>query len=222
MHSKTSLKGVLFDLDGTLLDTAPDLGAAMNRFLQARNLPTLSSVQTRGIVGRGMKGFLKMALDMDENHHDYLGFSAELFEYYQKHMFDSTQLFSGIHEVLDYLFVNQIPWGIVTNKPGRFTDELIKYLPELQKAQCIISCDTLKNCKPHPEPILHACRLMSVEPQDCIYIGDAEIDIIASKAAGMPVIAALYGYIDDQENPLDWQANGYINHPSELISIFKK
>ncbi|MDR3492821.1 MAG: HAD-IA family hydrolase [Gammaproteobacteria bacterium] len=222
MQKTTTLKGVLFDLDGTLLDTAPGFSAAINRFLRIRNLPQFSTHEIRSNVGRGIKGFLKETLNIDEHHQDYRPHSAELFNYYHEHMFDDIQLFSGMDEILDYLSEHHIPWGIVTNKPSRFTDELIKHLPALQKAQCVISADTLNNCKPHPEPILHACKLMNVEPQDCIYVGDAEIDIIASKAAGMPVIAALYGYIHTSEDPLIWLADGYINHPSELLSILKR
>lgn len=214
---KNSPHAVLFDLDGTLLDTSTDLSTALNRVLKARNLAPLQYAQTRPIVGHGCKAMLKLALDMNEDHPEYLSLCDELLEYYFEHVSETSQFFPGIEEVLQYLEKNNIPWGIVTNKPGRFTKVLVEGLALNKRTPCIISGDTLSKAKPHPEPLLHACKLLGVEPASCLYIGDAEIDVIASKAAGIPVLTALYGFISPEEIPQDWKANGYINHPSEII-----
>jgi HAD superfamily hydrolase (TIGR01549 family) len=121
--------------------------------------------------------------------------------------------------VLQYLEESKTPWGIVTNKPERFTLKLIEKLQLTARAACIVSGDTLKNSKPHPEPILHACQLLQQNPAECLYVGDSEIDVIASRAAGSPVLTALYGYISAEEDPYQWNADGYIKHPDEIITL---
>ncbi|MDR3477501.1 MAG: phosphoglycolate phosphatase [Gammaproteobacteria bacterium] len=216
-REKQIAKGILFDLDGTLLDTAVDLSQALNRILQARGLAPLSLPVIRPSVGRGCKGLLKLGLNMDEDHPEYLGLCDELLGYYEEHMFDTTQLFPGMESILTHLENTGIPWGIVTNKPGRFTAELLKRLKLNDRANCVISGDTLANRKPHPEPVLRACELLNQKPGECLYVGDAEIDIIASKAAGTPVVVAMYGYIASDEDPKTWNADGYIHHPAEIM-----
>jgi len=215
---KPAINAVLFDLDGTLLDTAADLAHALNNLRKVRQLPLIPLEKIRPEAGRGCQGLLKMGFDMDMSHPDYDSFSEELLNYYHSHLCDNTDLFTGMPEVLTYLEQHAIPWGIVTNKPQRFTQQLVEHIPALSKTNCIISGDSLTNRKPHPEPILHACALLKQKPQDCLYVGDSEIDIIASRAAGTPVLAALYGYIGVDENPQQWGADGYIEHPAEIIS----
>jgi 2-phosphoglycolate phosphatase len=216
-EKKPLAKAILFDLDGTLLDTAPDLGQALNRILQARELAPLSLPVMRPSVGRGCKGLLKLGLNMDERHPDYPRLCDELLGYYEEHMLDNTHLFPGMENILTHLQKADIPWAIVTNKPERFTTELLKHLKLHDRASCVISGDTLANRKPHPEPVLRACELLNHKPSECLYVGDAEIDIIASKAAGTSALVAMYGYIASDEDPKTWHADGYIHHPSEIM-----
>ena len=216
------IKGVLFDLDGTLLDTAGDLGHALNRVLQKRDIAPIDSQLIRPNAGRGCKGLLKLGLDMNDNHPEYPLLCEELLSFYAEHMLDSTVLFPGMDAILTHLDKADIPWGIVTNKPARFTVELVKHLGLTSRATCVVSGDTMANRKPHPEPVLHACKMMKQEPGECLYVGDAEIDIIASKAAGMAAVVAMYGYIPGEENPRTWNADGYIQHPGEILSWLSK
>ena len=218
----TPIKAVLFDLDGTLLDTAPDLGKALNGVLQTSGLPALSDNIIRPFAGSGSKGLLKLGLNIEEHDPRYLTLTEQLLNFYQEYLCDTTQLFPGMEDVLSFLEQNQIPWGVVTNKPAKYTDPLMKHLNLTSRAVCIISGDTLQNRKPHPEPILHACSLLKQHPKDCLYVGDSEIDIIACKAAGSSSLAALYGYIPTGENPLQWQADGYIKHPLDILNSFRR
>lgn len=210
-------KAVLFDLDGTLLDTAGDLGFALNSTLQAQNRPSLPLAQIRPFAAQGSKGLLRLGFHIEEDHPTYAGLNALFLEYYFQHLLDSTQLFPGMAAVLGHIESAGIPWGIVTNKPEQFTLKLLEGLQLTQRAACIISGDTLKHRKPHPEPILEACRLLGQKPSDCLYVGDAEIDVIASKAAGTASLVALYGYIHAHEDPKTWLADGYIEHPGQMI-----
>ncbi|MES2219186.1 MAG: phosphoglycolate phosphatase [Pseudomonadota bacterium] len=215
---KKNINAVLFDLDGTLVDTAGDLGNALNLVLQARSLPPLSQNIIRPMAGRGCNGLLKIGLDIAEGHPEYSLLCEELLNYYAKHACDTTVLFAGMEQVLNQLEKTRTPWGIVTNKPMRFTTPLIEFLGLSNKAACVISGDTLSKSKPHPDQILHACDLLGISPATCLFVGDSEVDVLASKAAGSPVVTALYGYIPAEENPHHWNADGYINHPEEILS----
>lgn len=212
-----NFKGVLFDLDGTLMDTSGDLGTALNKVLIKRGLSALALDHIRPAAGRGCKGLLKLGLDMETDHVEYNQLANELLNFYEEHVVDTTQLFPGMDDVLTHLDELQIPWGIVTNKPARFTSMLMEKLHLNHRAVCVISGDTYKNRKPHPEPLLQACELLQISPENCLYVGDSEVDIIASKAAGMPAIVAMYGYIPQDEKPELWLADGYIQHPLEII-----
>jgi len=211
------INAVLFDLDGTLLDTAKDLGMALNQLLRAHHLPLIPFEVIRPAAGSGCQGLLKLGMNMEPHDEHYSAFCEQLLNLYQYHLTDTTQLFPGMENTLTFLEKNGIPWGIVTNKPAKYTDQLITYLQLDKRAACIISGDSLPNRKPHPEPILHACRLLQQAPKHCLYIGDSAIDIQACKAAGSPSLAALYGYIPSGENPRIWGADGYIEHASEII-----
>jgi phosphoglycolate phosphatase len=213
----TQHHAILFDLDGTLLDTAADLGAALNRLLEAHRYPTLSPAQIRPSAGQGCKGLLKLGMNIDEQHPQYGALCEELLGYYHQHLFDTTTFFPGMDSVLANLDQAGIPWGIVTNKPEKFTLQLAEKLQLRERTTCIISGDTLPYRKPHPEPVLQACRLLQREPKDCLYVGDAKIDVIASKAAGATALVALYGYIPDGENPAHWEADGYIEQPLDIM-----
>lgn len=218
----TTIKAVLFDLDGTLLDTAHDLGLALNLVLDDEKLPTLPLDIIRPAAGSGCKGLLKLGMNMDSSDERYPRFSEKLLDYYQTNLIKNTTFFPGMEETLHFLEENNLPWGIVTNKPALYTNQLIAHLKLDKRAHCVISGDSLPNRKPHPEPLLHACNLLQIAPKNCLYIGDSAIDITASKAAGNPSLAALYGYIPAEENPLSWGADGYIHHPLEIIEWLKK
>jgi len=213
----TSHNAVLFDLDGTLLDTAPDLALALNQLLKAHDRPSLNLTAIRPEAGHGCKGLLKLGLQLDEQHPDYPLRCDEFLHFYERCCLENTRLFVGMDEVLTHLEKNDIPWGIVTNKPARFTTLLLDHLRLAERAACVISGDSLPNSKPHPEPIWHACRLLAKSPSECLYVGDAETDVQASKAAGTFSLAALYGYIPLDEDPYGWQADGYIQRPGEII-----
>lgn len=209
---------VLFDLDGTLLDTAEDLGSALNHLLIELKRPTLPQERIRPAAGRGCKGLLKLGLNMEESDARYPALSERLLELYQQYLLDTTRLFPGVDETLQFIEQQNLPWGIVTNKPALFTNQLIQHLNLHTRAGCVISGDTLPQRKPHPAPILHACKLLRSNPKECLYIGDSAVDISASKSAGGISLAALYGYIPHEENPLSWGAHGYIQHPTEIMN----
>lgn len=212
-----TIQGVLFDLDGTLLDTANDLGHALNQVLIAHRLTPLALPLIRPFAGRGCKGLLKLGMNLEEDHPSYADFCTELLQHYEKHCLDTTTLFPGMDSILLHLEQANIPWGIVTNKPHKYTLPLLNHLQLQHRAACIISGDTLAFSKPHPAPILHACELLKINPLNCLYIGDSEVDIIASKAAGTLAFVAMYGYFTPDDKPMAWQADGYIEHPNDIL-----
>lgn len=216
-----SIKAVLFDLDGTLLDTANDLGQALNHLLQEEQLPVISFDAIRPAAGSGCRGLLKLGMNIDPNDQRYPLLSERLLALYEQYLVSTTQFFPGIENTLEFLEKNSIPWGIVTNKPVKYTDPIISYLKLDKRAKCVISGDSLAKSKPHPEPILHACQILQEAPGNCLYVGDSLIDIQACKAAGSPSLAALYGYIPVGENPMAWGADGYIKMADEIIDWVK-
>ena len=141
----------------------------------------------------------------------------ELLDYYENNIAQYTRLFPGMDEVLQYIETRGLNWGVVTNKPAWLTDPLMAALGLDQRAACIVSGDTLQECKPHPAPLLHACDLTSSKPGQCLYVGDAERDIQAGRNAGMPTLVAMFGYLMEKDRPEDWGANALIHHPAEII-----
>lgn len=215
MHT---IETVLFDLDGTLLDTAPDMAHALNTLRQQHGMPNLELDIIRPLVGYGSKALLKLGFNVDENHRDYLILLEEFFNAYQNCLAKSTVLFPEMPAVLQHLEEKNIPWGIVTNKPARFTMNLLDALDLTRRSACIVCGDTLTNRKPHPEPILYACKLLKRAPENALYVGDTATDVAASKAAGSHSLVALYGYISAGEDPYEWQADGYIETAGEIIN----
>jgi len=213
----TAIKAVLFDLDGTLLDTANDLGSALNHLLQNYQLPPIPFKRIRPAAGAGCRGLLKLGMNIEPSDERYPALCEELLALYQQYVVKTTHFFPGIEKTLDFLEQNAIPWGIVTNKPALFTEQLVIHLKLNQRAACVISGDSLPTRKPHPEPILHACRILRQAPENCLYVGDSIVDVQACKAAGNPSLVALYGYIPPGENPRSWQADGYIEHGEDII-----
>lgn len=206
-------EAVFFDLDGTLADTAPDLGYALNLLREQRGLPPLAQDIIRPYASHGARGLLEIGLGLTPDHPDFGAARLEFLVFYERHLCHHTRLFSGIAELLDGLESRSIAWGVVTNKPARFTDPLMEQLGLSQRAACIISGDTCANAKPHPEPLFYAASQAGKDPAKCLYVGDAERDIEAARAAGMFSLVAMYGYIDESDRPHEWQADGTISSP---------
>ena len=207
---------LLLDLDGTLLDTAPDMGGALNRLRAEHDLEPLPAATIRPAVSHGAMrlvalGFPEAAGD------DFETLRLRFLDLYAANLAVGTRLFPGFDAVLDSLEAQGLPWGIVTNKPGWLTDPLLAALGLDRRAACAVSGDTLAERKPHPLPLLHAARLVGVEPERCVYVGDAERDIQAGRAAGMTTVVAAYGYIPADEDPQQWQPHGVVNAPDELL-----
>ncbi len=204
---------VLFDLDGTFADTAPDLVHALNQTLRKHGREPVSMEKIRPYVSHGGAAMVRVAFGSREEIH-----RQDLLRFYRQDICRRTRLFPGIAELLDELERRDVAWGIVTNKPGWLTEPLVDALGYRQRAGCIVSGDTLATSKPHPEPILHACRLVDRDPRRTIYLGDAQRDMEAGRLAGNLTLAALFGYIGDDDHPESWGADGAINHPRELLN----
>ena len=211
--------GVFFDLDGTLADTAPDLVAATNQLLSARNLPLKPYEQLRPCASAGARGLIGGAFGIDTKHPDFIPLRDEFFANYEKALFVHSKLFEGMEHLLNQLESAQLPWGIVTNKSERFTNPLIDLMGLSQRSISTVSGDTTPHSKPHPEPILHAARIANLDPNKSLYVGDDIRDIIAGKAAGMKTVAAAYGYCGCEEPPEAWEADFIIHTPQELLQI---
>ena len=212
-------KGVFFDLDGTLADTAPDLVAATNQLLIARNLAPKQYAVLRPCASAGARGLIGGAFGIDPEHPDFISLRDEFFENYEKALYINSVLFEGMDHVLKQLDDVKLPWGIVTNKSERFTNPLTDLMGLRQRAASTVSGDTTAYSKPHPEPILHAARVANIDPSRSLYVGDDIRDIVAGKAAGMKTIAAAYGYCGCEEPPEAWGADYLVRHPKELLEI---
>ncbi|MDT8364735.1 MAG: HAD-IA family hydrolase, partial [Nitrosomonas sp.] len=201
------IKAVLFDLDGTIADTAPDLGYALNRQLALHGRQPILSEQIRTETSNGARGLLKLGFGIAPNDSEYEMMREEFLALYAENLCKETQLFSGISEILSELEARLIPWGIVTNKPSRFTVPLLQALELKQRAAVIISGDDTAHNKPHPEPLLAACLKINIQPQNCLYLGDDLRDVQASRAASIMPIIAGYGYLGNHSRPDTWGAD---------------
>ncbi len=214
------VKAVLFDLDGTLLDSAPELGAAANAFLKSLGLPIRPIADYRSYAGSGARGMLRVALDIGPDHLDYERHKTELLTAYEAVLFN-TMAFAEVSPLLNQLSQAGLPWGIVTNKAERFALPLIASLPLLASAAVVVCGDTTPHAKPHPEPLFEATRRLGLSPSDCVYVGDDERDIVAGRAAGMLTIAALYGYLGPKAQPEAWGADARIERLSDLMGVLR-
>jgi 2-phosphoglycolate phosphatase len=212
-----TIQAILFDLDGTLLDTAPDLVYALNQVRQSYRMSELPLSSIRSIANMGSKAMLKLAFDVDENDAKFPLLRQQFLKTYEEHIADSTQLFPHIEKVLSYAEERNIPWGIVTNKLTIHVTPLLKALRLDKRVSCLVCGDTLSRNKPDPLPLLHAYQLLRKDPTQCVYIGDAASDVIASKAAQTKSLVALYGYINEKDDPFSWKADGYVHEPIEII-----
>ena len=211
------IQAVLFDLDGTLIDSAPDLGAAADKMRTDRGLPSLPLSHYRHMAGAGARGMLSLAFDMAPDHPEYDAFKEEFFVNYESCMTERTHAFDGVQEMIDALVQRGMPWGVVTNKSQRFTHPLTQAMPLFATAGAVISGDTTPHAKPHPEPLFEAARRMNVDPARCVYVGDDERDIVAGHAAGMRTVAATYGYLGSQGDVKGWNAHVDIEFPTQLL-----
>lgn len=211
------IKAVFFDLDGTLADTAPDLAAALNTLLREHGREPLPFPVIRPVVSHGGNALLRLGFGVEESHPEFPALRDRFLDIYQDQLHLDSHLFPGMAEVLTLIEESLRVWGIVTNKPEWLTRPLMARLGLETRAACIVSGDTVTPRKPHPAPLLHACRLTGVEPAAAIYIGDAERDITAGRAAGMRTLIALYGYLSTNDRPDRWQADGAVNAPGEIL-----
>ena len=219
MPSFPSFEGVFFDLDGTLADTAPDLVAAANRLLIAKNKLPMPYETLRPMASAGARGLIQKSFGINKDHPEFIALRDQFLSFYEEALLVHSKLYEGMEELLQRLEDEKLPWGIVTNKQERFTVPLTEQMGLMQRAHCVVSGDTTPFSKPHPEPILHAAKLAKVDPKKALYVGDDIRDIVSGKAAGMHTAAALYGYCGCDEPPHQWGADYQIQHPDELLHI---
>lgn len=219
IHTNKKPEAVLFDLDGTLLDTAPDFHWVINQLLHEYNLPEQPYAALRKQVSNGANAMLKTAFKLADGHKELLTLNKKMLDLYAQHLAVDSQLFPGIQTLLNTLEDNRIPWGIVTNKPARFTTPILSTLQLDLRSSCTICPEDVSKTKPDPESLLLACQKMNTTPQNCVYIGDHIRDIEAGNRAKMFTIGALYGYINELENPKDWQANVYVEQADQILSV---
>lgn len=212
------LRGVLFDLDGTLLDTAPDLAHACNVAAREAGLIPQPLDTLKPFVSGGAEAMLRHVAANNRAETDMAGLLTRMLDYYENHIAVHTRFFDGMEDVLAELERRGLHWGVVTNKVSRFTDPLLSNLNLTSRAACIVSGDTTPKQKPHPEPMFEACRRIGAAPAECVYIGDARRDIEAGRNAGMTALAALYGYVPADDPAHGWGADGLLNTPLDLLA----
>ncbi len=212
------IRTVLFDLDGTLLDTAPDLADALNTVLVEHSRPPLPFEAIRPVVSHGGIALIELGFRLARSDPAFEPLRQRLLAVYRANLSGKTRPFAGMDTLLDALETRGLNWGVVTNKPGWLTEPLLRDLGLFERAACVVSGDTLEERKPHPAPMLLACRQAGSQPAQCVYIGDAERDIEAGRNAGMHTLVALFGYIQAQDDPHAWQASGTVNSPAEVLA----
>ena len=215
----TEVGVVLFDLDGTLIDSAPDLGAAADRMRVQRGMPSLPLEQYRHMAGAGARGMLSVAFGMTPEHAQFAELKEEFFGNYERCMTERTHAFDGVQALIEQLQHQGLRWGVVTNKSARFTEPLTRAMPLFASAAVVISGDTTPHAKPHPEPLFEAARRIGVDPGHCVYVGDDERDIVAGLAAGMGTVAATYGYLGLKADTSAWGAHASIENPLALLHL---
>jgi N-acetyl-D-muramate 6-phosphate phosphatase len=215
------LQAVLFDLDGTLIDSAPDLGAAADQMRVARGLPSLPLEAYRPMAGAGARGMLEIAFGLAPTDEAFPALRDEFFLNYERALDVRTTVFDGVPALIDGLRAQGLAWGVVTNKSKRFTEPITRQMPLFASAGVVISGDTTPHAKPHPEPLLEAARRLGVQPARCLYVGDDHRDIVAGLAAGMGTVAATYGYLGKVADVASWGAQAMVAHPAELLPLIR-
>lgn len=211
------IEAVLFDLDGTFADTAPDLGAALNHVLALHGKPPLPVAVSRLQASHGSAGLLQLGFGITPDDARFAGLRDAFLAHYTDHICAHTTLFPGMAELIAELETRGLPWGIVTNKPHRFTVPLMQALGYAERAACLVSGDTCAQAKPHPLPLRYAAELIGIAPERCLYLGDDKRDMEAANAARMRGIIARYGYIAPETPLATWQAAGEVQAPLELL-----
>ncbi|MDO6462038.1 HAD-IA family hydrolase [Granulosicoccaceae sp. 1_MG-2023] len=212
------IEAMLFDLDGTLVDTAPDLIGALNAMLRDRGLAEKPAAQIRPVVSAGANAIIAAGFGLAPDSTEVADLREPYLAYYRDNLSACSRLFAGMGDVLNTLEQKQISWGVVTNKPAFLTDPLMAELGLAERCCAIISADTTPFKKPHPEPLFEACRRARLKPENCVYVGDDRRDIIAGNAAGMTTLAAQWGYFPADDGPADWPADGVVARPAELLN----
>ena len=215
------IEAVLFDLDGTLIDSAPDLGAAADKMRTDRGLSSFPLLHYRPMAGAGARGMIGLALGMTPEHPEFAVLKEEFFVNYEACLTERTYAFDGVAEMIDRLDQAGFKWGVVTNKAERFALPLTRLMPLFATAGTVVCGDTTPHAKPHPAPLLEAARQLQIEPGRCLYVGDDERDIVAGRAAGMPTVAAAYGYLGAGGETAAWNAHATIRSAHELLNFLR-
>jgi len=210
---------VLFDLDGTLIDSAPDLAGAANELRAVHGLPALPYELFRPMVGSGARGMVGVAFDVGPQHERFIELRDDFLRLYELRMTHETRVFDAMLPVLDALEQRHRPWGIVTNKAARFTDPLVRSLGLSPRAKAVVAGDTTPHSKPHPAPLLEAARRVGCEPGQCVYVGDDVRDVLAGRAAGMTTIVAGWGYLGTDDPIESWGAEYIVSQPADLLNL---
>jgi phosphoglycolate phosphatase len=216
MRGSRGLRAVLLDLDGTLLDTAPDMAHALNQLRIEEGLQVLTFAQVRPHVSHGAPRLIRLAFGEPEAAR-FEALRARFLDLYRDCLANQTCLFEGFDEVLTRIEQAGLRWGVVTNKPGWLTLPLLEQLGLHRRSACVVSGDTLSERKPHPMQLLHAAALLGLEPRECVYLGDAERDVQAARNAGMIPLVAGFGYLNDGEDPSVWQPEAVLDRPHDLL-----
>ncbi len=214
----TAVQCVLFDLDGTLADSAPDLAAALNRLRAAEGLAPVDAQALRHYSSSGARGLLLAGMQVTNEHPRYVEFRDAFLAHYADVLANDTRLFEGIAAMLDALEARGLRWGVVTNKAVRYTGPVTAALALVERAAVIVSGDTTPHAKPHPAPLLHAAEALAIAPAQCVYVGDDLRDIDAGRAAGMLTLVARWGYMGVDAEPDQWPADGWLDTPGDLIA----
>ena len=216
-HRPLPVAAVLFDLDGTLADSAGDLALALNRVRADVGLPPVPPAPLRAYASSGARGLLEAGMGVTPAHGEYEALRRAFLAHYERCLADTTRLYAGVTDLLDAIEARGLAWGIVTNKHARFTAPVVAALALAPRAGVVVSGDTTPNPKPHPAPLLHAARALDVAPDRCVYVGDDLRDVEAGRAAGMATIVAGYGYLGHAGDPAQWPATGWIDRPLDLL-----
>jgi len=212
------IEAMLFDFDGTIADTSYDMVNCLNILLRNHKKDTVHLNTAKNFISTGAGGLIDFACpDLSENNRKL--YISEYLDIYKDNIFVKTHLFDGVVELIDMLVLKNYKWGIVTNKPGYLVNPIIEMLNFKYQPYCLVAGDTLKVKKPNPEPLLYASKIISCNPESCIYVGDDERDILAANAAGMISIAASYGFVDDLDQIKKWESDYIINSPLDLTNF---
>jgi 2-phosphoglycolate phosphatase len=216
------LKALLLDLDGTLVDTAPDMVGTLNRLLRNHGQAAADQSAASKLVSNGARALIEFgfARPLEEAH--TLDLIAQFLSDYAEHVADQSELYAGMSDVLDLCAENNIVWGVITNKPLELSRALLEGLGLLNSCSILLGGDSLPVKKPDPAPMLHSCMVLNLAPSECLYVGDHERDILAGRNAGMDTAAALWGYINEDQNPADWGASYMVNEPGGLIQLVQE